>query len=126
MKITYTAKRNLIQGHTAGIEYELDCELLEFNPSEKIEKFESTTISGITESLLSRIDERWSLKVYAIDSQSRMQWREFFASVAASEEFIVEEDEMELTVTLDGQYRYERIEATEDFNISFSILVKNA
>lgn len=126
MKITYTAKRSLIAGHTFGEEYTLTFDILAFDPDYPVSKEESTTLNGTIEALLNRIEERWRVTAFAIEPANRAQWREFIDSVAAREPFVMEEDAMEVTATLDGEPRYTRISTTAAFNIAFTVLVSNA
>lgn len=127
--ITYTAKRNLIAGHSAGTSYSLETNARGLDPSDKIVGSEGVSLDGTTEGVLDRVEQLWQVTTGAITSADLAAWREFFASVGAKESFtfdaygsIATPDNAQ-TVLLEGSPQYRRIKRLSAFTISFKVRV---
>lgn len=88
---TYTARRNLIAGHTAETSYSLETSAQASNPTLKNIGPRVVAMGGQTSGLLHRIEEGRQVKTGFIQDADLPAWREFLDSVAAAEIFNFDE-----------------------------------
>lgn len=127
--VTYTAKRSLASGHTEGTEYSLDISLSALERRVDTVKDTATSLSGRDETLLHRLDVRWSCTTTYIDSADMPELREFLASTAGGESFTfdpygtVASPDDPVTVTRQGNgYRERRIApALRMYQVAFEV-----
>lgn len=87
MYVTYTARRRLISGHTAGNEYSLVFNAQSYDP-EFVPKVEQTiALDGSTQTDFRRLDEVYDLDTDLFADSLLDDWIEFLASVAGGESF---------------------------------------
>lgn len=105
MYITYTAKREIISGHSAGTDYTITISVNVKDRSNQVIKNENVSISGIKETLRHRKESYIDVTAIKIAEADLPQWREWFHSVDGGETFTIEltggSPETPLTVTLD-------------------------
>lgn len=89
--ITYTAKRSLVAGHTAGEEYSINIPLTQWDRSTRRVMDTSRALSGMGYTRLHRVDEFYSVATIPINSETQIQrMREFLASVSGGEGFSID------------------------------------
>ena len=88
--ITYTAKRSVIAGHTAGTDYSIDVVLEQADKSVRPVVDQQRSISGAQETLLHRVDVTWQIVIGSINNAGLPAMREFLDSVYAGEAFIID------------------------------------
>ena len=86
--ITYTATRNISSGHSASTEYQLECEMVQLDPSIQAQKQRNQSQGGNAEVILHRIDTGYSFKSSYIEDTDKAVWDEFLHSVAGGESFV--------------------------------------
>ena len=127
MYLTYTAKREIISGHSAGTDYTITIYLRTIDRSNSVIKNENVSISGIRETIRHRKESYIDLTVNKVEEEDLPQWREWFHSVDGGETFTIEltnaSPETPLNVTLDSdQYKEARMaDFTNIFQISFRV-----
>jgi hypothetical protein len=87
--VTYTAKRSLIAGHTAGSQYSLDLRLVEggLGVGRKVGSETQRSLSDKTETLYFYGKTTWSAIALVLNSTERAALAEFLHSVEAGESF---------------------------------------
>ena len=87
--VTYTAKRSLIAGHTAGASYSLDLRIVEggLTVSRKVGSETQRSLSDKTETLYYFGKTGWAATALVLDSTERAALAEFLHSVEAGESF---------------------------------------
>lgn len=87
---SYTAKRDLVSGHTAGSTYSFDLACSAYNRTFNAERSQSRSLSGISETLLARIDTGYKITSTLLveNSAAHLQLREFLSSVLGGESFM--------------------------------------
>lgn len=90
--ITYIAKDRgeLVPGHVAGQQYQIEIGLQSFPRDWQFNRNESETLDGTPESWLDAIQREWSLQTDYILAANIGAWREFFTSVANRETFQID------------------------------------
>ena len=125
--ITYTAKRELISGHSSGTDYTITIYPRTIDRSNKTIKSENVSLSGVTETIRYRKDSYIDVTAIKIAEADLPQWREFFHSVDAGESFTIEltsdSPETPLSVTLDSDSFTETRMSTfsTTFQVSFRV-----
>lgn len=125
--ITYTAKRELISGHSSGTDYTITIYPRVVDRSNKTFKSENVSLSGVTETIRYRKESYIDVTAIKIDEADLPQWREFFHSVDAGESFTIEltsdSPETPLSVTLDSDSFTETRMSTfsTTFQVSFRV-----
>lgn len=81
-----------ITGHKRGYgqSYSIDFEASAVDPTDTDTKNRVITWGGRAESILLRQERSWMLRTLPLAAAAQAQWREFLASVAASEEFTLD------------------------------------
>lgn len=127
--IIYTAKRSLIDSHSAETEYSFEVALNKFERSPKREKETSASLSGNRFTVLHRIDMFFEVSTVPIKDISLIyQMREFLDSVAAGESFIIDAFGTELqpyqqkVVEIDGDYSESMVDISGYYAFSFKVL----
>ena len=119
--VTYTAKRSLIAGHTAGAQYSLDLRIVEggLGVGRKVGTEQQRTLSDKTETLYYFGKTRWNVAVLVLNATERAALAEFLHSVEAGESFVFSPygtvAAMGTTYTVRRvafDYSFERLEAT--------------
>lgn len=90
--ITYAAvdRGELVGGHTAGTEYQIETELQQF-PRELVRKGQfDETLDGTPEGYLHALQKDYPILSDLVLIADREDWREFLTSVAAGEEFMID------------------------------------
>lgn len=88
MRITYTAKRALISGHTATTDYTLDLAPRSVQKQTRNHRERTVALDQVSvETNLAAIATYWSVDAGSMSSADADQWEEFFASVAGGESF---------------------------------------
>ncbi len=136
-KITTDASLNLVteaagnsismQGYArgSGQSYELELGLQRIELSEKSVTNTAESLSGVRETLLHRDTYYYDVTTLFITGAELPQWQEFMASVKAGEIFsfdpygTVASPDNVVSVTLDGEPRYQRIGTGLLYSISF-------
>jgi hypothetical protein len=87
--VTYTAKRSLIAGHTAGAQYSLDIRIVEngLQVGRKVGTEQQRTLSDRTETLYYFGKTRWTVAALVLNATERAALAEFLHSVEAGESF---------------------------------------
>lgn len=127
--VTYTAKRRVISGHTAGVSYsvDFDADVLQPNFPQKVDHVEA--LDGSRDTLLWNVRETWSVTVTAIAAAQLNAWLEFLQSVVGGESFTFDPygtaaaPVSPLTVELEGEFSTPRHGETMYFNPAFSVRV---
>jgi hypothetical protein len=88
MYLIYTPKRK-ITGTPGVIQHNLS--KFDYQPKENSK--EQASISGVTEGILQSIDDIYSVKTQPIPAADMDKWREWFASTAAAEVFLLDADD---------------------------------
>ena len=88
--LTYTAKRNVIGGHTAGLSYKIETAFQINDASTKEFGTQRDALGGDVEYELDRIDDLISLKSDVVVESDKLLWKEFTTSVQAREAFTVD------------------------------------
>ena len=128
--ITYTAKRSLISGHSAGTIYDLEIPANVWTPTDERRTEEVVSLSGKTQTRLHRVDEIYQFGSVPVDSASlQAQMTEFLRSVAGGELFIIDvygtiaSPVNPLTVRLSGNYDITRLGTMAYLSYSFKVRV---
>lgn len=87
--ITYVAvdRGFLVGGHTAGVEYQIECDLQAFPPDLEFKGQKDETLDGTPESYMDALQLSWNVKTDLVLAADVAKWREFFTSVMNSEIF---------------------------------------
>ncbi len=90
--ITYTAKRKLMAGHSANVDYSFDIGLTRRDITTNAKRTESISISGKSEVWLQRIEYKWNITFIDVDESAggMDQIREFISSVYDGTEFLID------------------------------------
>ncbi len=88
--ITYTAQRNLIGGHTVGIEYQIETAWQEIDESTKEQGTRRQMLDSTIEYELDAIVDLVRLKSDEVVEADKLLWKEFTTSVQAREVFKVD------------------------------------
>lgn len=132
MNIIYTAKRNLISGHSADTEYEFDVNVSGYDRTSKPNSETSVSIDqSAVQTLLHGIEESYAIRTIPLPDTSTkaLQMREFLDSVVSGEDFTVDlygtvsTIDDPIIVTLSGDYTESRVSM---HNIIFSFSVRKA
>jgi len=84
----YIAKRAIIPGHTATVEYAIEIGIQPPLASRRApNKARNQAIGGDPETIYLRVDRSWDLLTVPFDRADLPQWEEFFASVEGGELF---------------------------------------
>lgn len=125
--ITYTATREIISGHVASTNYNLETGANALDDMFDRESDGDESIGGAKETILYRIKKGWRVTTGYIDEADLPAWKEFLASVSASESFsfdaygtIAAPDNVQ-TVTLTGRFRISRVDTLQTYQISFDV-----
>lgn len=122
--ITYTAKRSIIDTHTAGNSYTLSIPVEKFSQTGKQEKSEAESIGGNQVVTLDRITKKYRVSTIPMLHEEVPQVDEFIDSVAAGEEFTMESPlGPEYVCKLAGQPVWSQVNSVGYYSISFQILV---
>jgi hypothetical protein len=89
---TYTAKRSVIAGHTAGLSYSLEIGVQTLSPTQNRRSNTKTALDGVTsQTRLHNIVKGWSINTAFIDldptEELPEEWVEFIDSVSGGETF---------------------------------------
>lgn len=87
MYVTYTARRRLISGHSAGIDYSLTFDAQQYDTELVPKVAQSIAIDGTTQTDFKRLDEVYDIDTDLFASSLVDDWLEFLASVAGGETF---------------------------------------
>lgn len=124
--IVYTAKRSIIDAHSAETEYEFEIDLGKFDRSTKREQETSSSLVGVRFTVLHRIDVFYSATTAPVNSSSDIdQMREFLDSVAGGEEFTIDPmgtiltPDNPRTLTIDGDYTESQVGESQYYTFSF-------
>lgn len=130
MRITYTARRKLVSGHTAATSYDIAVVAADLLPDLDIERNETESLSGKVESNLSRLKDMWRVETDYIEIGDDLdEFTEFLASVANGETFTFDPDSDDVgtavsptTVMLSGrsQWRKRRV-GPRHFTFTFDV-----
>lgn len=87
--ITYTAKRKIMAGHTAGFSYSMDVGMTGADWSYDTNRYDNKSLGGVRQSYLAAIEETYDLTLLPVMERSaeHLQIREFIASVIGGESF---------------------------------------
>jgi hypothetical protein len=119
--VTYTAKRSLIAGHTAGAQYSVDLRIVEsgLTVGRKVGTEQQRTLSDRTETLYFFGKTKWNLSALVLNASERAALAEFLHSCEAGESFTFSPygtvAAMGTTFTVRRvafEYSFERLEAT--------------
>lgn len=89
--IKYDAKRNVIGGHTIGVEYSIETAFQQNDPSTaEVGTGRIPLGGGAGEYELDRIDELVALQSDIVTEANLLLWKEFLTSVQAREQFSVD------------------------------------
>ena len=120
--ITYTAKRSLISGHTAGEEYTIDLPLEDWTPESEPETNSVTSLGGKKFESLHRIEKSWSAGSTPIDDSALIETvDEFFDSVAAGEVFDIKPFSTTYACTIIGKPRWTLVNAVGFYSVAFKV-----
>lgn len=89
--VTYTAKREIISGHTVDIEYTIDLRILPLGRGKDVGKQEHTSLSGKSETVMWRNLREWQVTTGALKNSDADLVREFLESTVAGEQFEFDE-----------------------------------
>lgn len=127
--ITYTAKRDLANGHTAGTNYSLDFGAEKLERSQKIIRKQNASLGRLRETIYHGRDQFWDVTTDYIDEADLPLWREWYASVAGGETFqfdaygtIATPDDPVVVLLDSDTYRETRIGTLMTYQISFRIV----
>jgi len=87
---SYTAKRKIMSGHTAGFSYEFDQPVITADVTTDATTYDNISLGGVTQTYLSRVDYGYRISTSYVDegSAEHMQLVEFLNSVIAKESFL--------------------------------------
>ena len=120
--ITYTAKRSLISGHTAGEEYTIDLPLEDWTPESEPETNSVTSLGGKKFESLHRVEKSWSVGSAPMDDSVLIETLdEFFDSVAAGEVFDIQPFLTAYTCTIIGKPRWTLVNAVGFYSVAFKV-----
>ncbi len=106
--VTYTAKRQIINGHSADTDYTISFGLSQRQKPVTIDKEQNVSIGGNVETILRKIVDFWDLTTTPIDAADRESWHEFLYSVSVGESFTLDltdaSPEVTYAVILDGTW----------------------
>ncbi len=88
--ISYIAKRSIIGGHTAGIEYKIETSFQDVDAFDKVAGTQINMLNADTEYELDNIRDFYHLTSDLVDDADLDEWKEFFNSVAGRESFNVD------------------------------------
>jgi len=124
--ITYTAQRSVMANHVVGTQYTFEILLNKFDRIPKRKQNTATSLSGLTQTLLHRIDISYQAATIPTNSQNKIdQLREFLDSVAAGEEFTLDalgslsEAHAPQTYKVEGDYAENMVDITGYYSFSF-------
>ena len=125
---SYSAKRNLIAGHSADTIYDLDYLLLSLERRPNTKKSTKRTFDGTIETILHYHKEVITVST-RVDAAGVLQFREFMGSIAGGEAFIFDEfgtvaapvDAVNCRVS--GMHKERRLQKLAKFDCSFSFEV---
>jgi len=127
--ITYTAKRDLAGGHTAGTNYNLEFGAEKLARSQKIIRKQNASLGLLRETIYYGKNQFWDVTTDYIDESDLPFWREWFASVAGGEVFqfdaygTIAVPDNQITVLLDTEtYRESRVGTLRTYKIDFRVL----
>lgn len=92
MRITYTARRRIASGHTAGNSYDLDLYAARLVPNFNTQRAVNRGNEGDQEVSFFYSDEEWAIQTDHMDASTRDIFMEFFASHLAGEYFTFDPD----------------------------------
>jgi len=127
--ITYTAKRDIASGHTAGTNYTIEFGAEKLARSQKVIRHQNASLGQLRETVYLGRDQYWDVTTDFIDESDLPFWREWFASVAGGELFafdaygtIAVPDNQE-NVLLDTEtYRESRVGMLRTYRIDFRVI----
>jgi hypothetical protein len=93
MNFVYTARRSLITGHTAGVQYALSLSTTATTRSREVRKTDQRSLSGQKETLYFRGSRRWRVVFAPVRGNDLKAMIEFLDSTESGDVF---------TATLDG------------------------
>jgi hypothetical protein len=119
--ITYTAKRSVISGHTAGTVYDIEIDFAKFDPSKERHIETAVSLSGNTQTRLHRIDNLYDIETDSIPEALQPQVEEFFDSVAGGELFTIDLFGVTYIVRITDDPKFTRAATTRRFSYSFRV-----
>lgn len=123
----YTAKRELVTGHSAGTIYPLDIPLAVSDIRVRAQKDSLTSLSGRQADRLHGYRDEYDIETTPTeDTDVQANIREFLYSVLDGTQFSyfdVDNPSNELTVKLVGTFRERRIQTTQDKFYTFRVRV---
>lgn len=87
MKVTYTAKRSLVNGHTANLTYDLDILVQGDDPAREAKVEVAESLSGQRETLRFHAVERFTINTFPLNSFDYLKLKEFLDSVEGGNSF---------------------------------------
>ena len=125
---SYTAKRNLISGHSVDTVYDLDYLLLSLDRRPNTKKNAKKSFDGTIETILHYHKETISVSV-RVDAAGVLQFREFMGSIAGGEAFIFDETGTVavpvngINCRVSGPHRERRVQKLNKYDCFFSFEV---
>ena len=121
MRFTYTARRELVGGHSLASEYDYVIHGARIDRSRKIVREDTVALDGTRESDFQRFDVLWDVTTDFLETPEALaQFEEFVASVAGGETFVFDPDAVSTadvnpqTVTLESSRLNRRRVGTGD------------
>jgi len=129
-RVTYTAKRSLIDGHVIGNSYSFDFGASRLDHIKNVIKTDSKSDSGRIETVFSRIERGFSVSSPLVEylSSDFNIWIEFLDSIAATEPFTFDpygtlaSPASPAIYKMDGDYKESR-EGIKHFTFSFDVKI---
>ena len=115
----YTARRNLITGHTAGLAYDVESEMQVLAPASKENAKTHVSLDGSSETLLHRVEDTWQLTTVPLSDLADSdfeKFKEFLTSVMGGEQFtfdaygtVASPDNVQNSKYIAGSYKPQRV-----------------
>lgn len=129
MRVTYTASREIMSGHSSGTQYDFIFSFISSDAKANPIKDSSIALDGSTVTTYWRTDNIWNIttKAYQRGTSDYNQMIEFLNSVIGGETFTLDEygtvpsPDTPITCILEGGFDRSRLEFTTYFTFSFSI-----
>ena len=88
--LTYTARRNVIAGHTVGVSYQIETDFQVIDDDSPEIGTQQVMLDGSVEYEIDRLDNFVALQSDVVAEANKLLWREFLTSVAGREAFTVD------------------------------------
>jgi hypothetical protein len=127
--ITYSAvnRGRLVGGHSAGNQYQIECDFQEFPETMEAKGIRDETLDGTPEGWLDALQYSYQIRTDLVLPADVGDWREFLSSVANSETFQIDftgtisSPGVDVDVFLDSRAVYEQQLGAAGYRYSFKV-----